>query len=167
MTFRWRLVAALGLAAGLFAFPGCRSPIIAANLRPDGVYHLRCRDKLQRCLDEVETLCRRNRYVVLRAFDDHEWEGYNWPEQGERRASEAFIRCGQKPPWGEDTAMGKLRADPLEERESADAPAQPPPPRVCVPGASRACVGPGGCNGGQACRPDGSGFGPCDCGADR
>jgi hypothetical protein len=167
MTFPNRLVAAFGLAAGLFAFPGCRSPIISANQRPDGIYHLKCRDKLQRCLDEVETLCRHNRYVVLRAFDDHEWEGYNWPQQDERRASEAFIRCGQKPPWGEDSPMGKLRADPLGEVTSEPAPVAPSPARVCIPGASQACVGPDNCSGGQVCRPDGVGFGPCDCGADR
>lgn len=36
---------------------------------------------------------------------------------------------------------------------------------VCVPGKSEACVGPGACQGGQVCKADGSGFGPCDCGA--
>jgi hypothetical protein len=35
---------------------------------------------------------------------------------------------------------------------------------ACVKGVTQACVGPGGCSGGQACLPDGSGFGPCDCG---
>lgn len=35
---------------------------------------------------------------------------------------------------------------------------------VCAPGASVACVGPGACQGGQVCRPDGSGYDPCDCG---
>lgn len=37
---------------------------------------------------------------------------------------------------------------------------------ACVAGSTQACVGPGGCAGGQACLPDGSGFGECDCGAD-
>lgn len=35
----------------------------------------------------------------------------------------------------------------------------------CVPGVAVACVGPGGCAGGQMCRADGSGFAACDCGA--
>src|SRR5580704_8404912 len=35
--------------------------------------------------------------------------------------------------------------------------------RGCVPGASVACVGPGGCAGGQACDATGSGYGTCDC----
>src|SRR5262245_61996227 len=37
-------------------------------------------------------------------------------------------------------------------------------PRVCTPGASVACVGTGGCAGGQVCNADGTGFGVCDCG---
>jgi hypothetical protein len=35
---------------------------------------------------------------------------------------------------------------------------------LCEPGESRACVGPGGCQGGQVCRPNGSGWAACDCG---
>ena len=35
---------------------------------------------------------------------------------------------------------------------------------ACVPGASQACVGVGGCAGGQVCLADGSGFGACECG---
>ncbi len=34
----------------------------------------------------------------------------------------------------------------------------------CVPGASVACAGPGGCAGGQVCSGDGSRFGSCVCG---
>jgi hypothetical protein len=34
---------------------------------------------------------------------------------------------------------------------------------VCTPGQSVACVGPGGCAGGQVCAADGRGFGACDC----
>ncbi len=36
---------------------------------------------------------------------------------------------------------------------------------VCEPGATQACVGPAQCEGGQACRADGSGWDTCDCGA--
>ncbi len=35
---------------------------------------------------------------------------------------------------------------------------------VCAPGASVACVGAGGCMGGQVCNAAGSGFGACACG---
>lgn len=36
---------------------------------------------------------------------------------------------------------------------------------ACVPGLSVACVGPGGCAGGQVCDQSGSGFGSCVCGS--
>jgi len=36
---------------------------------------------------------------------------------------------------------------------------------VCVPGTSIACVGTGGCSGGQACNAQGTGYGACDCGS--
>lgn len=37
---------------------------------------------------------------------------------------------------------------------------------ACTPGQSVACVGPGGCQGGQVCRADGEGFEACECGGD-
>jgi hypothetical protein len=37
-------------------------------------------------------------------------------------------------------------------------------PMVCSPGQSIACVGPSGCQGGQPCKSDGSGYEACDCG---
>ena len=33
----------------------------------------------------------------------------------------------------------------------------------CMPGRSVACVGVGGCSGGQACKEEGSGYGACEC----
>lgn len=44
------------------------------------------------------------------------------------------------------------------------APTQPPPGKICVPGSTQACVGPGACKGGQTCNRDGTAWGPCDCG---
>jgi hypothetical protein len=43
-------------------------------------------------------------------------------------------------------------------------PAAPVPTPLCVPGATQACLGPGACQGAQACRDDATGFLPCDCG---
>lgn len=40
----------------------------------------------------------------------------------------------------------------------------PEPARLCTPGASVACVGAGGCAGGQVCNAAGSAFGACECG---
>ncbi|MFK8001601.1 MAG: polysaccharide lyase family 1 protein [Polyangiales bacterium] len=40
-----------------------------------------------------------------------------------------------------------------------------PDPESCFPGATQACIGAGGCSGGQMCNEDGMGFDPCVCGA--
>jgi hypothetical protein len=53
------------------------------------------------------------------------------------------------------------------------APSAPPPPvataasRVCSPGATQACIGPGGCRGGQPCADSGLRWEVCDCGESR
>jgi hypothetical protein len=48
---------------------------------------------------------------------------------------------------------------------AAPVPAAPKPTPACTPGTTQACVGPGACQGGQFCLPDGMGFSPCDCGS--
>lgn len=56
-------------------------------------------------------------------------------------------------------------SSPDRERDGAVADGGAAGPTACgVVGRSVACVGPGGCAGGQICRPDGT-FGPCDCGS--
>jgi hypothetical protein len=163
MTFPHRLVAATVAAASLFGFLGCRMPTVTIVRRDDGILHIKCTDKkLQRCLDAAEDACGQRRYVVLRAFDDHDYRGRT-DAPLEVRDSEAFVRCGQQNAWGGD--LGKLRSDPLGGSvAAAPAPSAPVPAHACTPGASQACVGRGGCAGGQACLADGSAFGPCDCG---
>src|SRR5690242_18109985 len=37
--------------------------------------------------------------------------------------------------------------------------------KVCGPGDTRTCFGPGACSGAQECLQDGTGYGPCDCGS--
>lgn len=39
------------------------------------------------------------------------------------------------------------------------------PGKVCTPGLTQVCLGPGACNGAQSCLPSGEQWGPCDCGS--
>jgi hypothetical protein len=55
-------------------------------------------------------------------------------------------------------------APPSATVASPATPTPAPAVRVCVPGATQACLGPGACPGAQACREDASAFLPCDCG---
>jgi hypothetical protein len=134
--------------------------LVTTERRSDGIYHLTCKTTLQVCLNDAEDLCHRQRYVVLRAFDLHDYKGAS-DRPMEDRTSEAFIRCGTEASWGtENKAL-------VQEAVCPASPAAPvvATPRGCTPGASQSCVGPGGCAGGQVCAPDGTKLGPCDCGA--
>jgi hypothetical protein len=61
----------------------------------------------------------------------------------------------------EDATVEAVDVQAAEAAPEAAGPATPP---RCVPGESRACVGPGGCSGGQVCASDGASFELCDCG---
>jgi hypothetical protein len=142
---------------------GCATgSAVTTELRPDGIYHLKCKTTLQVCLNQAEVVCNDRSYAVLRAFDTHEYKGdITFPTS--YRSSEAFVRCGMRGTFG--TENKALMTEPL--CPAPPAPASPAPVAAatgCTPGLSQACVGPGGCKGGQACARDGAGFGPCDCG---
>jgi hypothetical protein len=49
---------------------------------------------------------------------------------------------------------------------SESAPSPAPAQSTCLPGQSVACVGVGGCSGGQLCQADGKSFGACECSVD-
>lgn len=74
---------------------------------------------------------------------------------------EGFVVPADAPPPDATSSVGAVPTPPPAPTTSAEHAA---PPRVCVPGATQACLGPGACQGAQACRDDASGFLPCDCG---
>jgi hypothetical protein len=153
----------LALCAG--AAVGCATARFKVETPPDGTHHLTCAMSLPECLEEAERLCRGAHYVVLRAVDEHDHRG--GPELNlDVRTSAAIVRCGPSMAWPPGADPMALAAPTCVAPPAA--PPTPPPaaPRVCVRGATQPCTGPGGCGGGQACLPDGDGFGACDCGAD-
>lgn len=133
----------------------------------DGGYSLSCRGPLADCLRHAERLCRDQGYAVTEARDVREILGH---EQGQSRVlierSDATIYCGDAKPR-EAIRLSRETAPPTTATTtpSAPTPSAAPPPRACVPGVTQACVGPGGCTGGQACADDGTRFEPCNCGA--
>jgi hypothetical protein len=68
-------------------------------------------------------------------------------------------RNGAAPPTTPATAAPTPTPAPAAPTPLATAPNA----RVCIPGATQACLGPGACPGAQACRDDASGYLPCDC----
>ena len=139
---------------------------IQSQRLPDGTIHLTCQTSLQKCLDGANQLCKGNSYDILRARDQRDRLGGELGQSNvEVRSSEALVRCAgtKEPPPSPPAPEPTWKLPP-----PASAPPAPLPPaapeRSCVPGATQSCVGPGACQGGQACLPSGEGFAPCDCG---
>lgn len=165
----------LALASSVFALlaVACASSGSSgyeAKQLADGTLRLKCQGALPACIAHAETACHGNNYEILKARDQRDTYG---PEYGtsrvEVRSSEAIVRCGAKgqpaPALPPDPVAGTPDAPPHPHDPSvADAIPPAPPPRSCVPGSTQACIGPGRCEGGQSCLPDGTAFGPCDCG---
>lgn len=136
----------------------------------DGSYHFSCKGALTDCLQRAERACRDKGYVVASAREVQEMLGHESGESQVRiQKSEAVIYCGTDLPPAERPMIELKRETPIAAEPAAPAAAPvaapAPPPRACVPGATQACVGPGGCSGGQACAEDGSRFEPCNCGS--
>ena len=160
---------------GLFAAAACARPDVEIRALPDGTRELTCKHTLPQCLSHVDDVCKGNSYEVLYAKDTQKIYGSPSSNEVESRTSQAVVHClgpHQKPMAGADAPAGAPGPVP-EASASAVAPAASAAAapavvvasaRACVPGATQACVGPGACSGGQSCLPDGSGFGPCDCG---
>ncbi len=145
---------------------------MGAAKQADGSYHLSCRGALTDCLQRAERICRDQGYAVESARDVQELLGHEAGESRvEIRRSEAVIYCGAAVPPAQRPMIElkretTLSAEPAPPAAPAAAPTPPPAPeRACVPGSTQACIGPGGCSGGQACAADGSRYEVCNCGA--
>lgn len=132
------------LLAAVCVAVGCTSAAVERQHLADGSWHFTCRLPMDECVRHLETICMDKRYRILSAQSKRELRDVD-PGIRETRISDITAVCDRERP---------------EPQLASDA----GPPPACVPGSTQACVGPGGCSGGQVCRPEGTGFGPCDCG---
>jgi hypothetical protein len=155
-------------ACGLLFLASCMmaGPVERRKLA-DGSWQLTCRLPMDECVRHLEAICMDKRYRILAGQSKRELRDVE-PGTREYRTSELTVLCDRD---AADFAAAAAAASPSGPPPPGAPPLPPPPPAPaaaprasCVPGAAQACVGPAGCNGGQACRADGSGFGPCDCG---
>jgi hypothetical protein len=121
----------------------------------DGSYRVSCRVSLAQCVNAIEEVCTTG-YDVVQAREDRRLYGPLEPNQPVV-TSEVVARCRVPAP-----VFGGAGEKASQPAAGGSAPAAAT--RSCVPGATQACVGRAACKGGQQCLPDGSGFGPCDCG---
>jgi hypothetical protein len=139
---------------------GCGPSIQQLN---DGTLVMQCRASLAACTGKASRYCQAKGCEILEGSED-------------RDSSRVVFRCQQQatPKLINLIVPGKTGHSPAASAGSAGvAPSVSGPPanrpavplRVCVPGSTQRCVGIGGCPGGQACLPDGTGFGRCECSA--
>ncbi len=190
---RTALLRKIGLCLLLFGAlsvaSGCRRAAQVTRINPGEVpetYRVTCVQSFRTCRMEIKELCDREFYVL-----DQQSNHEELPEVGQTGVSstgppsglpdfrgEITFRCGRpvkplrlvrKPAVGEpdQATAGEARGKPTAPASTASASPESKSPvaRVCVPGATQACLGPGACAGAQACLTDGTGFGPCDCGS--
>lgn len=136
MRLRWSVLLALGSMA-------CGSPMKAQRLS-DGTWKVTCKSSLEECSRRAPEVCGEADHRIVGGGSENKLYGTPGNQVSVGR-SEVIVAC--------DAAPGSPGAPPPAEST-----------RVCTPGSTLRCFGPGACSGGQACLPDGSGFGPCDCG---
>jgi len=98
--------------------------------------------------------------------DGHAYSIWRW-EDGRRYLLELLPGGGSNSPYVAHFRydLGEpLRSElPAPKTQPPDSPPPASPARVCIPGQSFACNGPGKCDGYQVCDDDGRRLGPCQC----
>jgi hypothetical protein len=135
---------------GLCVLVACATGPVERRHLADGSWQLTCRLPMDECVRHFEAVCSDKRYRILSGQSKRELRDVD-PGTREYRTSEFVALCDRD-------------ALPPQVAQVGGPTAVIPPASSCVPGSTQSCVGPGGCSGGQACRADGAGFGPCDCG---
>jgi hypothetical protein len=127
--------------------------------RVDGSYAIECNSQ-KACLDSADRLCGETGYNIIGGR--HDQKVYGVPgNQKLVGKDELYIRCKKDTP--EDAPDPQAGSWKLE-RPDGGTKSSGVKAGICRPGETQRCVGAGACVGGQYCKMDGSGFGPCDCG---
>lgn len=158
----------LWLGFGFSLALGCATTKVTTL--PGGGFRITC-DGLADCATRAEKICGTKGVSVVTARSSTKVLG--GPSSNyQAAATTAFLEgtCGEPKPAveagaGDENAVYTVQASPDASGEPEGAPRGDASGRACVPGASQKCFGPGACEGGQACLPDGSGFGACECAA--
>ncbi len=134
-----------------------------AQRRVDGSYLIDCRSQ-KSCLDRAARQCGDLGYDIIGGR--HDQKVYGVPgNQKVVGKDQLYIRCRSDAMVDvPDQALGSWK---LERGDAGSVDKGLPPGHghsECRPGETQHCVGAAACQGGQACKADGSGFERCDCG---
>ncbi|HSC89434.1 MAG TPA: hypothetical protein VLC09_19260 [Polyangiaceae bacterium] len=163
-SFAWSLFVLLPAA-----LIGCSS--VEATKLPNGGYRILCEKGMADCVGRAEKICYGKGYTILAGENaTHRIGGSSSSYQDVVYVGQLEVVCGSvkvaEPVCSPTPATPvTLSAAPAVVTPAPATPA--PAARLCIPGAAQGCVGPGGCQGGQSCLADGSGYAACDCGGSR
>jgi hypothetical protein len=151
--------------SSLFLVFGCGS--VKASVGPNGAHRIVCGNGMSACVAKADKLCRDKGYTIVKGVSRPKMLGGTTSAYRTRsEVGELNIFCGLPDEEAEEQqTIYKLppRTDEPVPEASQEDPAETGT-RVCTPGATQACVGPGACSGGQVCLDSGKAYGACDCG---
>jgi hypothetical protein len=134
----------------------CAGPEFQQQRLQDGSLKITCELTMDECVQRAQDLCQNKRFRILDGQSETRLRDAP-PFERAYHTSRLHLKCTN------DGADPLLSLSPAAS--SSAAPTVPsPPPLACTIGETRTCVGPGACQGGQACLADRTGFGACDCG---
>lgn len=145
----------LSFVASSLVLSACASQSVQSKRLEDGSLSITCDLPMAQCVQAVQDQCPNQRFRILEGVSETRLRDVP-PYESQFHTSRLHLVCSN------DGADALLSLDAPKAAPSA-APAAATAP-ACSRGETRECVGPGACKGGQACLPDGSGFGECDCG---
>lgn len=147
---RWSFLGSLTMLAA------CAGPEVTTQPMKDGSFAVTCRLPMAECLRRVEDRCPLQRFRIIQGVSATHLRDAP-PFERAYHVSQLQVVC---------TGDDRESLPPIADK-AAGSPAVAPASHGCSRGETRECVGPGACKGGQACLPDQSGFGDCDCGSTR
>lgn len=168
-------VACVGVSGAMTAL-GCATSSHAFRLNPEQEpeqYRVTCRKRFYYCESEAKEQCGGEYQELGRISNRPEQTlvkdsdlSSTGPAKGQALwEGELTVQCGRLlPPLELRRPEREPEPLPVPVTEPPGAPTAVPGERVCIPGTTQACLGPGACSGAQSCLESGAGFGPCDCG---
>lgn len=145
---------------GLLALTACAANPVEQTRLKDGSIEVKCELALDECLRRVQTQCPHMRYRILGGTSETRLRDAS-PFERAYHSSRLHLICSDD---GATVLVSPGAPSPAPSQDATSV-AATPKARSCSAGETRVCVGAGACQGGQACLPDGSGFGSCDCGS--
>lgn len=145
----------LGLGVVLLWASACGTA--GVHQMSNGNLRVQCPSVQSECMRRAEIHCADQGGVhVVSSREKNDLRGVEGNMEG-TLVSEVIFVCG------DDAPRDPIKLPPRPEAVAPKAAREPPTKKICIPGTTQQCVGPGACVGGQACLPTGVAWGPCEC----